>query len=94
MLHTTLHFDGGDIDKYNDSPLGRNKIVFGSKRRFMSPDINMHYGQSFQVVGLTTGDRAFDDSMRFATTNREQFCVNRTRFGTHVKKKNKSVRQR
>jgi len=35
-----MHFDAGDIDKYNENPLGRAKITYGSRKRFLSPDIN------------------------------------------------------
>lgn len=61
MLHTTLHFDAGDIDKYNGEPLGRSKIVYGSRKRFMSPDVNMHLGTTFDAVGKATGDKDFDN---------------------------------
>ena len=83
MLHTTLHFDGGDIDKYNDSPLGRAKVVYGSRRRFLSPDVNMHIGQTFEAVGATTGDRDYDNA-RFNTTQRNEFSHDKIKFGARA----------
>jgi len=43
-LHNTPFFTAGDIDKYNESPLGRPQNVYSSKKRFPSPEINKHLG--------------------------------------------------
>ena len=83
MLHTTLHFDGGDIDKYNESPLGRSKIVYGSRKRFLSPDVNMHLGQTCELVGTSTGDKDYDNQ-RFNTTQRNEFSVDKIKFGARA----------
>ena len=72
QLHTTGHFTACDLDTYNNEVLGRRNTVYGSKRRFMSPAVNMHYGQTFVIVGEATGDKDFDD-LRFRTTSRETF---------------------
>jgi len=69
MLHTTMHFDAADIDKYNEEPMNRKKVVYGSRKRFLSPDVNMHIGQTFEAVGASTGDKDFDNQ-RFSTTQR------------------------
>ena len=57
MIHTTQHFDAGDIDKFNNSPFRRTNIVYHAKKRFTSPNINMHYSTTFEAVGGTTGDK-------------------------------------
>ena len=83
MLHTTMHFDASDIDKYNESPLGRKKIVYGSRKRFMSPEINMHIGRTFEAVGASSGDKDYENQ-RFNTTQRQQFSVEKIKFGARA----------
>jgi len=80
MLHVTGHFNATDIDKFNGNPVNRNQGVYGSKKRFPSPDVNMHLGQSFHAVGVTSGDANLDN-MRFRTTQREQFSIEKVKFG-------------
>ena len=80
MLHTTLHFDATDLDNYNESPLGRSKVVYGARKRFLSPDINMHYGKNFDAVGNATGDKDFDN-LRFTTTQATHFSIDKIKFG-------------
>ena len=60
MLHVTHHFDAGDIDKFNESPLARKTIVYHSKRRFPSSEVNMHYTTTFTAVGGSSGDKELD----------------------------------
>jgi len=66
MLHVTGHFDGCDIDKFNNSPVTRTNGVYHAKKRFMAPHINMHIGQTFNAVGASSGDKELDN-MRFVT---------------------------
>ena len=60
MLHVTQHFDAGDIDKLNNSPVGKSNIVYHAKKRFKEPSVNMHYSTTFEAVGGSTGDRELD----------------------------------
>ena len=70
MLHTTQHFDGGDIDTFNNSPLGRKINVYGSKKRFPQLEVNMHLATTYEAVGGSTGDKYLDEQ-RFRTTMRD-----------------------
>ena len=80
MIHTTQHFDAGDIDKFNNSPFRRTNIVYHAKKRFTSPNINMHYSTTFEAVGGTTGDKQLDDE-RFRTTNKDEHNSSKIGFG-------------
>ena len=86
MLHTTQHFDAGDIDKFNDSPFKRNNIVYHAKKRFTSPAINMHYSTTFEAVGGTTGDKQLD-LMRFRTSQGMEHNNDKVRFGANANPK-------
>ncbi len=86
MLHVTNYFDAGDIDKFNESPLGRNKNVYGSKKRFPQLEVNMHLGKTFEAVGGSTGDKEYDNQ-RFRTTMHDQYDETRVRGGTWVNPK-------
>lgn len=55
-----MHFDAADIDSYNENPLVRSKVVYGSRKRFLSPEVNMHIGRSFEAVGATSGDKSIE----------------------------------
>ena len=70
-MHVTQHFDAGDIDKFDHSPLKKTNIVYHAKKRFTQPNINMHYTTTFEAVGGSTGDKQLDD-MRYRTTQREE----------------------
>ena len=56
----------------------------------MSPDINMHYGTSFTIVGEVSGNKDFD-ALRYRTTNKEQFNVGVTKFGGRFGKRSTSM---
>ena len=79
MLHVTEHFDAGDIDLLDGSPIRAKARVYHAKRRFPSPDVNMHYGTTHQIVGGTTGDKDLDDQ-RFRTTQKSEFCNDKIAF--------------
>ena len=79
MLHSTAHFDAGDIDKFNSSPFRRNNIVYHSKRRYQSSNINMHYNTTFEAVGKKSDDPQIDE-MRFRTTNRDELSSEKVKF--------------
>lgn len=79
-VHLTAHFTAGDIDAYNDSPIGRAQRVYRPKKRFLSPEINKHLGQTVVLVGASSGDAELDN-MRFKTTNRDQFSIETIKFG-------------
>ena len=79
-VHLTSHFTAGDIDAYNESPIGRPQRVYTSKKRFPSPEVNKHLGQTVQLVGASCGDTELDN-MRFRTTNRDQFSMEKIKFG-------------
>ena len=79
MLHVTHHFDAGDIDKFNESPFRRTNIVYHAKKRFKSPEVNMHYTKTFDAVGTSTGDKELDN-MRFRTTNRAEHSPEKVSF--------------
>ena len=72
MLHVTAHFDAGDLDKYNTSPMKKANIVYHSKRRFPSIENNMHYGTTFEAVGRNSGGDPELENMRFRTTHRDE----------------------
>ena len=86
MIHVTQHFDAGDIDKFNDSPFRRTNIVYHAKKRFTSPEINMHYSTTFEAVGGSTGNKQLDD-MRFRTTNGDVLNNEAVRFGMNANPK-------
>ena len=79
-LHVTGHFDAGDIDKFDTNVVGRNNTVYHTKRRFMSPEVNMHLKETFRAVGESSGSKEIDD-MRFRTTNRMEHNNEKVRFG-------------
>lgn len=76
----TSYFDAVDIDKFNNSPVARNNCIYHSKKRFRSPDVNMHYQQTTHAVGVSSGDRDIDN-MRFTTTNMAEHNETKVRFG-------------
>lgn len=79
-MHMTSYFDAGDIDKFNNSPVARNNCIYHAKKRFKSPDVNMHYSQTTHAVGVSSGDRDLD-KMRFQTTNQMEHNETKVRFG-------------
>lgn len=80
MLHVTQHFDAGDIDKFNNSPVGKSNIVYHAKRRYPNNSVNMHYSTTFEAVGGSSGDPELDDQ-RFRTTQRDEHNSSKVAFG-------------
>ena len=83
MLHVTQHYDAGDIDKHDQSPFKKSTIVYHPKRRFNSLHINMHYSQTFDAVGQSTGDKELD-AMRFRTTQMDTHNEEKVKFGVRA----------
>ena len=83
MLHVTQHYDAGDIDKHDKSPFKKSTIVYHPKRRFNSLHINMHYSQTFDAVGQSTGDKELD-AMRFRTTQMDTHNDEKVKFGVRA----------
>ena len=81
MLHVTGHFDAGDIDTFDKSAVKQKSNVYHAKRRFMSPDINMHYKETFKAVGNEKGIKNDLDEMRFRTTQQLEHNNEKVRFG-------------